>query len=87
MKKQEILTARIRQKKKKKELMEEQLEKVLNGEELDNLEVDREGHLFNDFYDIIEIIGRGAFGVVVSAVEIQTGDDCAIKVSFHNHFN
>ena len=35
---------------------------------------------FSDLYKIIDFLGIGAFGIVVSAIEVVSNNMCAIKV-------
>ncbi len=39
---------------------------------------------FDDFYIFKGLLGSGAFGLVVKAVNKETNEECAVKVSYSN---
>ena len=59
-----------------------QLKKCLAGHKLQELGLDFLGtQTFNDLYLLEEVLGAGAFGVVLRVVERLTGEEYAMKVS------
>lgn len=51
-----------------------ELEEILNGTD--------SNRRFTDFFEFREILGKGAFGVVVSALNLTTEEEVAVKVIF-----
>jgi hypothetical protein len=64
----------------KKAMGEKILKSMLNYDQIEKLEFN-DGHCFGDYYDYTAVLGSGAFGLVISAVELTTGEMCAIKVT------
>lgn len=61
------------------------MKRNLKTKSIPNIELeDRMGNVyrFSDFYDYIQSLGCGGFGYVVKAVDLATGEYCAVKVCF-----
>ena len=55
-----------------------QLLKELDLSTIDSMQIDTQ--TFSTYFDPLSILGVGNFGVVISAIEKQLGEACAIKV-------
>ncbi len=58
------------------------INQFFEGKEIEDIPLNNESTiLFGQIFEFIGYNGKGAFGIVVKAVEKQTSEMCAIKVS------
>ncbi len=41
----------------------------------------KEGLKFSDYYKYIKTLGKGSFGLVISAIDLKSNEKCALKVN------
>ena len=55
--------------------------------DLEDLDSGEGNFKFSDYFEAKSVIGQGAFGKVVLAVDRDTGEECAVKVSrYSSHY-
>lgn len=65
---------------KLRRLMKQKLQ-VTSIPDLDFEDIDGNVYKFSDFYDYHKFLGSGSFGFVVSAIDKESGEHLALKVS------
>ena len=51
--------------------------------ETEDLDSGEGSYKFSDYFEVKFVIGQGAFGKVVLAIDKETGEECAVKVRLH----
>lgn len=53
--------------------------------DFEELNTGEAGPSFSDYFEPKQFLGNGSQGQVILAVDKETGNECAVKVSIHSH--